>query len=53
MSGSVHNSTAKLRINRELYASAEAMARQQGMTFSEWMRHAMRRELQQAERERA
>lgn len=46
MSGGVHNSTARFRISRELLASAEEHARRQGMTVSELMRHAMRREMQ-------
>lgn len=48
MRRSVHDSTVRFRANEELVAQAEAKARRSGMTLSELIRQAMRRELQDA-----
>ena len=41
-----HDIEARFRINGHLIASAKARAEQQGMTLSELIRQALRRELQ-------
>jgi predicted HicB family RNase H-like nuclease len=48
MRGCVHDSTAKFRVNGGLLADAEQKARAQGMSLSEFMRHALRREVREA-----
>jgi len=44
----VHNSEARFRVNDGLLFAAEERARREGMSLSEFMRHALRRELQEA-----
>ncbi len=44
----VHDSLARFRANEALLAAAQKKARRDGMTFSELMRHALRRELENA-----
>ncbi len=45
MARTVHNQLAQFRVNDALLASAAAKARRDGMTLSELMRAALRREL--------
>lgn len=45
MSGLVCNSLVKFRVNGALLAKAQAKASSEGMTLSELMRSALRREL--------
>jgi hypothetical protein len=47
MRASVHDSVAKFRVNEGLLAAAEAKARREGMSLSELMRHALRREVRE------
>lgn len=44
----VHGSLARFRVNESLLAKAEAKARDEGMTLSELIRQAVRREVQEA-----
>jgi antitoxin component of RelBE/YafQ-DinJ toxin-antitoxin module len=44
----VHNVAAQFRVNAHLLAEAEAKAERQGMSVSELLRHALRRELEAA-----
>ena len=48
MRQSVHDSTVRFRVNEALVARAEEKARQEGMSLSELIRQAVRRELQDA-----
>ena len=48
MRSAVHTSTARIRINPALLADAEAKAQRDGMTFSELVRQAVRREVREA-----
>jgi predicted HicB family RNase H-like nuclease len=43
----VHDETVRFRIAGSLLASAERRAQQEGMSLSELMRHALRRELRE------
>jgi len=45
---SVHDRTVAFRVNAGLLAGAEAAAGREGMSLSELMRAALRRELQEA-----
>lgn len=45
MSGLVHDSPVKFRVNGALLAKAQAKAVAEGMSLSELMRSALRREL--------
>ena len=42
---SVHDCTLRFRANEALVAAAEQKARREGMSLSELIRHALRREL--------
>lgn len=44
----VHDGTVFFRVNKALLASAEERARREGMSLSELLRHALRRELRDA-----
>lgn len=44
----VHGALARFRVNEELLAAAEEKARREGMSLSELMRHALRREVREA-----
>lgn len=44
-SGGVHSSLVQFRVNHALVAKAEAKARRNGMTRSELIRQAIRREV--------
>lgn len=48
MRQSVHGAVARFRVNEELLSAAEEKARREGMTFSELVRHALRREVREA-----
>ena len=48
MRSQVHDSTVQFRANQSLLAEAEAKARREGMSLSELLRHALRRELKEA-----
>ena len=48
MRESVHCHTVTFRASPAIVASAEAKARREGMSLSELMRHALRRELRDA-----
>lgn len=48
MRGQVHNSIVQFRVNEGLLAAAEAKAKAHGMSLSELMRHAVRREVREA-----
>ena len=48
MRGQVHNSLVRFRANEALVAEAEAKARAEGMTLSELIRQAVRREVREA-----
>lgn len=47
-SGGVHRSLVQFRVNPVLVAEAEAKARREGMTLSELIRQAVRREVREA-----
>lgn len=47
MSG-IHDGLIRVRANEALIAQAEAKARRDGMTLSEFVRHAVRREVREA-----
>jgi len=44
----VHDAAVRFRIAESLLVSAEAKARREGMSLSELLRHALRRELREA-----
>ena len=44
----VHDAAFRFRVNEALLAAAEVRARQDGMTLSELIRHALRREIREA-----
>lgn len=48
MATQVHDMTVRFRVNGSLAASAAAQARREGMTLSEFLRAAVRRELRDA-----
>lgn len=48
MRSAVHTATARVRINPDLLADIEAKARREGMSVSELVRHALRREVREA-----
>jgi antitoxin component of RelBE/YafQ-DinJ toxin-antitoxin module len=48
MKPGVHDSLIRFRVNEELVAAAEAKARREGMTLSELVRQAVRREVREA-----
>ena len=43
----VHDERAYFRVNRDLLSAAEEKARREGMSFSELMRAALRREVRE------
>lgn len=45
---SVHNTPVHFRANHALVAAAEEKARREGMSLSELLRHAVRREVREA-----
>jgi len=47
MRNQVHDSSVRVRVNELLLAKAIAKAEQEGMSLSELVRHALRRELSQ------
>ena len=48
MREAVHDTVAAFRVNEGLLAKAEEKARREGMSLSELMRHALRREVREA-----
>lgn len=48
MSAGVHGGLIRVRVNEALVAAASEKARREGMTLSELVRQAVRRELQEA-----
>ncbi len=48
MRQNVHDTVARFRINHRLLTAAEIEAERKGMSLSELMRHALRRELEAA-----
>jgi predicted DNA binding CopG/RHH family protein len=48
MRSNVHDAAARFRVNSDLLTAAEAKARREGMSLSELMRSALRRELREA-----
>jgi len=48
MRASVHDSLIRCRVNEQLVAQASAIARREGMTLSELVRQAVRREVREA-----
>jgi predicted DNA binding CopG/RHH family protein len=46
--GTVHDAAIRFRVAEKLLASAEEKARREGMSLSELLRHALRRELREA-----
>lgn len=48
MRSNVHDTMARFRVNEALLSAAEEKARREGMSLSELMRHALRRELREA-----
>jgi hypothetical protein len=48
MQFAVHDHTVRFRASRDLVASAQQLARAQGMTLSEYLRATVRRELARA-----
>ena len=48
MSAQVHDMTVRFRANNSLVASAAEKARREGMTLSELLRAALRREIREA-----
>ena len=48
MRHAVHDSVIRFRVNEALMTAAEAKARQEGMTLSEFLRQAVRREVREA-----
>ena len=44
----IHDANARFRVNEVLLASAQRHARQHGMSISELLRQALRRELREA-----
>lgn len=44
----VHDAAVYFRVNKVLLATAEEKARREGMSLSELVRHALRRELREA-----
>lgn len=48
MRNNVHNSMIRFRANDALMAAAAEKARREGMSLSELMRHALRKEVREA-----
>lgn len=48
MRGQIHNAAVRFRVSDTLLAAASAKARREGMSLSELLRHAVRRELREA-----
>ena len=48
MRAGVHDSVVRFRVNEGLISEAEAKARREGMTLSEFIRQAVRREVREA-----
>ncbi|MFZ5696144.1 MAG: ribbon-helix-helix protein, CopG family [Pseudomonadota bacterium] len=48
MRGHVHNAAVRFRVSDALLAAATAKAKQEGMSLSELLRHAVRREVKDA-----
>jgi len=46
--GTIHDAAIRFRVAEKLLASAEEKARREGMSLSELLRHALRRELREA-----
>lgn len=46
MRGHVHNAAVRFRVSDALLAAATTKARQEGMSLSELLRHAVRKEVQ-------
>ena len=48
MNAPIHDTLVRFRVNEALVASASEKARREGMSLSELLRHALRRELKEA-----
>ena len=48
MNRPVHDTLVRFRANQTIVTAAEERARREGMSLSELIRHALRRELQEA-----
>jgi len=48
MRTNVHDTSTRFRVNSDLLAAAEAKARQEGMSLSEFLRHAVRQKVKEA-----
>lgn len=48
MRGHVHNAAVRFRVSDALLAAATAKAKHEGMSLSELLRHAVRREVRDA-----
>ena len=48
MRGNVHNTAVRVRANDALIAAATEKARREGMSLSELLRHAVRKEVREA-----
>ena len=44
----VHNAEVRFRVNQALLAAVEEKARREGMSLSELLRHAVRKEVREA-----
>lgn len=44
----IHTATLKIRVSPAIVEKARVRAQSEGVSFSEWMRSAMRRELREA-----
>ena len=49
MRAEVHDATAKFRVSADLLTAAEQKAKREGMSLSELLRHALRREVRGSE----
>ena len=44
----IHNAPVNFRVNQAILAKAQAKAEREGMSLSEFLRHALRNELKEA-----
>jgi len=47
MRANIHDATIRFRVNETLLSAAEIKARRDGMSLSEFVRHAIRKELKE------
>lgn len=48
MRANIHDAAVRFRVNETLLSAAESKARREGMSLSEFLRQALRRELKEA-----